>query len=99
MTEGEWLVSTDPQQMFAHCCGKKGWWRQLLSRWGNQAARRSLDRKCRLLACECCRQPPGEDCLEIRHALRTSEWYADGLVTEADLRQAHNEAYAWIYMI
>src|SRR3954470_23856011 len=75
MTESEWMICTDPDELLTHLSDQVS------------------DRKLRLLLCACCRrvwdQLPGE---RSRRAVRTAEWYADGLASEYELIEARTGA-------
>jgi hypothetical protein len=76
MTEAEWLACTDPQMMLEVLRGK------------------ASDRKLRLFACACCRYffsgSNVDSCVE--EIIEPTEWYADGLLGEAERQKA--EQYA-----
>jgi hypothetical protein len=102
MTDAAWSTSTDPAEMFAAVSSAARQWFGFLSP-SARAARRKIERKCRLFAVACC----------IRHfklwndskvdwfltALRVSEKYADRLSTPQELRRAHNAVHSWLYMV
>ena len=78
MTEKEWLDSTDPEEMLVG-----------LDELG------ASDRKVRLFMCACCRRIwdlfKDERC---RHAVEIAERYADGLASDAEIREAQEVADA-----
>ena len=54
--------------------------------------RKASDRKLRLFACGCCRQFWNDLTLQpVRRAVETSESYADGAVSDHELKQAHTK--------
>jgi hypothetical protein len=53
-----------------------------------------VQRKCRLFTCACCRLPIDWPEDVFRRALRISERYAEGLVSEAELRSAHEAVWS-----
>jgi hypothetical protein len=75
--ETKWLASTDPATLVV-----------FLRQQGAASAR-----KCRLFACACCRRMWSRLAdSRSRRAVTAAEAYADGLISQADLKWAWNEA-------
>jgi hypothetical protein len=59
--------------------------------------RKVSDRKMRLFACGCCRRIWGDLTLKpVRQAVETAESYADGSVSDPELKQAHDKGISVI---
>ncbi len=90
MNEAEWLASTDPAPMLRLLFGERG------PTWEPFQATRPTDRKLRLCACACCRQPEVWDKLEDPRSCRAvevAERYADGEATGKEVTAAHFPAF------
>jgi hypothetical protein len=89
MTEKDWLQSRDLDLMLGFLAGRDGNLAKRVFSWSGWGSRRTSLRKLRLFACACCRKNlKVMKVAELRHAVETSERFADGEAEWHDLAEA-----------